>query len=1369
MKNVLGEASVRQLATYLPYLQRGVIARRHGAVRAPSSRSLSCANLLVDIVGFTALAERLAEAGPRGAEQLSEVLNVWFGEMIDILHAHGGDVWIIAGDSAHVLWPAPEGEDLEESVALAAQCALEVQRRMSTFQTQGTSLRLRAAVGAGTLSCYELGGVEGRWQPVLTGEPIVQVSRATQAAAPGEVVLSREAWTLLSGRATGEWCEGGQQLRLSTLSSPVRAPGSLRSDELQAAHAEVLRSYLPPVVAERLMAGQTDYLAEFRTVSVMFMHLSSLDTAPSFADLAVPQEVVTLVQEQLRRFEGTLYQLLRDEKGTTLVAAFGLPPLAHDDDPRRAVEVARIIRERLAVLGQRAGIGLATGRVFCGAYGHPSRLQYSLVGTTMNLAARLMQATSGDGLLCDHFTRQAAGRGLRFEELERISVKGFQSPVRVFRPEGRREEPALTMARMLGRHQELERLEECVRRVREERQGGACLLRAEAGLGKSLMVAHLRALAHERGVSIFHGAAESIETQTPYYAFRPLVARWLGMSAEEPPASAARRVQDWLREHHPDLVELAPLLGSLLSLELPDNALTRQMVGQTRADNLHRMLLRVASHVAEQAPALFLIEDAHWLDSASWALLRLVVDKVPLALVVLSFRPLVDAPPECKSLLEDARTTLVDLRPLGASDIRELVCARLGVGSLPDGLQVLLQEKAEGNPLYSEELVLALRDAQLLDTTGGKCTLVGGEAALARASFPGTLSGLITSRIDRLAPQVQLTLKVASVIGRAFEDYLVHGIHPLAEDRPEVPTHLSALSQLDFIVPQAEATDPLWAFRHAVTHETTYSLLPFALRRTLHRATAEYLERIHASSLTPIYALLAHHWMQAEVADKAAAALARAGEHALRVYANQEAIAFLSKAMEFDFRARGVGAVVDTQRCRWHRMLAEAHYSLNHYAEARSHCEAALEAAGFSPPRVALGMVPDLARHVLGRWSQAPQALPADQRERYLLSLEALEILSIVHNWENNRAAFAHSALLSRNLADQLGPCAESAFAHAQLGYMLAVVGMRGVAERDLRRATTMAEQSGALLPIVSTHVMLGMFHSMAGQAGQALGPLRRAETSMQLLNGGLWRHRPKVMLGEALLCLGKYPEAQRAFSEGAALAVGAEAHAVGLATSLAALCLLRRNQPQEALVLLEGKDGLPQLRKHPVPLSLFLGLGILAETYLHLEDEARALRAVEEAERLMASGKSLDDFFAGMFAHAVMAELYLHLWERQEGGGPVLLDRATVRARAQAACERFRKISGIYPGARARYEVLAGRLHWLEGHEWQARRTWRRAVELATEMETPHELGLAHYELGRHATDTRERAAALEASIQVFERVGLTWELERSRSLSRC
>lgn len=1363
MKNDAVGSRARQFASYFPRLQRNVMARRTQQVREPSALSLVCANMMVDIVGFTSLAERLAGAGLQGAEQLSGALNIWFSAMFDIIHAHGGDVWIIAGDSAHVIWPVSEGEGLEEAVARAAQCALEVQRRMPEVQAQGASLRLRAAVGAGPVSCYELGGVNGRWVPLLTGEPILQVSRGTQVATPGDVIVSPEAWKHLEGRAQGESREGGQ-VRLDAVRRPVPLPGAPQVEEVGEAHLETLRSYLLSVVAERLMAGQTDYLAEFRTVSVMFLHLSSLDNAPVLSELAVPQQVLSLVQEQLQRFEGTLYQLLRDEKGTTLVAAFGLPPLAHDDDGLRAVEAARLIREGLAVLGQKAGIGIATGNVFCGAYGHPARLQYSLVGTTMNLAARLMQATGGNGLLCDQVTFQAAGRGLHFEELERLSVKGFQAPVRVFRPEGRREQTVPVAGRMLGRERERQQLDEQVRRLKEQRQGGVCLIRAEAGLGKSKLMAALRSLAREQAVTMYQGAAESLEAQTPYYSFRSVVAGWLGLPREPRAAELAPHLEAWLRQHHPDLVELAPLLGAVLSVELPDNALTGQMTGQERADNLHRLLVRLAGHVAAQAPSLLLLEDAHWLDSISWALLRLLVEQVPGMLVAVSLRPLAEPPAELQALLAAPGTTLLELRPLEASDIFELLCAQLGVRSLPAPVQSFILEKGEGNPFYSEQLALALRDAGLLDTTEGRCTLVGGEEALARATFPGTLSGIVTSRIDRMQPQLQLTLKVASIVGRVFEGHLVHGIHPLDGDRTEVPHHLLALSIRDFISAKEEQGTPAWSFRHAVIHETTYGLLPFALRRTLHRATAEYLERVYSGDLTPVYALLAHHWVHAEVLDKAVVALARAGEQALKVYANQECIAFLTKALELDARARPP-APMDLQRSRWHRLLAEAYYSLSRYAQARHHAEQCLLGLGMRVPTGERGLLWDLTVHLLRRLGLQPR--PPEQAERHALALESLELLSVCFGWQNMRIAQVHSALLHRNLAEEVGESPQLAGSHAQIGYLLGLLGLRGVGERELREGAAMAEATGSLRFQVACNVLWGMHYTLRGQLTRALEPLRYAEGAMQRLNGGLWRHRPKFMLAEALLCLAKYPEAREAFVESGKLSVGAEEHAVGMASAMVAYCHLQQGRPKEALRLLEGKNGLPHLRKHPVAMSVFICLGVLAETRLRLGEVRAALESLEEAEALLASGNACDDYFLGTLPHAMAAEVYLELWERVEAGTQGLPERAWLRERARAACKRLGKLVRLYPGAGPRHALVLGRLHALEGHAAKARDAFERALELALDMEMPYEQGRAHHELGR-LTSGAESIAQLQAARQVFERLDLPWHLERTRSSRR-
>jgi class 3 adenylate cyclase len=187
-----------------------------------------------------------------------------------------------------------------------------------------------------------------------------------------------------------------------------------------------VQAYVPEVVGARLAAGQAEWLAELRRVTALFLNL--LDADPAAADQLEPlQLVMATVQPILQRYEGNLRQVVVDDKGLTLIAVFGLPPLAHEDDAARATRAALAVQAALREVGVRCAIGLATGRAFCGAVGSEVHRQYDVIGEVMNLAARLMQAAP-DTILCDAATHRAARSRLRFQDLPAISVKGKTTP-----------------------------------------------------------------------------------------------------------------------------------------------------------------------------------------------------------------------------------------------------------------------------------------------------------------------------------------------------------------------------------------------------------------------------------------------------------------------------------------------------------------------------------------------------------------------------------------------------------------------------------------------------------------------------------------------------------------------------------------------------------------------------------------------------------------------------------------------------------------------------------------------------------------------------------------------------------------------------
>jgi class 3 adenylate cyclase len=602
-----------------------------------------------------------------------------------------------AGDGLLAAWPAID-EDSAVSTRRAGQAALAVGAALHHYDAgNGVRLSLRLGVGAGEVMALHVGELGGRWQLLLSGAPLLQVSRAEQRAAPGEAVLSPQAWELVRGACTGQLLPGGY-MRLTTCDAPptLRALSRPTQDL-----GDTVDAYVPEVVRARLAAGQTEWLAELRRVTALFLNL--LDADPAAADQLEPlQRVMATVQPILQRYQGSLKQVVVDDKGLTLIAVFGLPPLAHEDDPARATRAALVAQAALRELGVRCAIGLATGRAFCGAVGSEVHREYDVIGEVMNLAARLMQAAP-DTILCDAATHRAAQSRLRFQNLPAISVKGKTTPVEVYRPVEPAPKPHGPPA-MLGRVDERAALAERLRAL-EEHTSGLVVVDGEPGIGKSRLLADLLERAHAHGVRCLAGAGDAIEQATPYHAWRPIFIALFDLVGVEDIEERRTRVLARVQAN-PALAHLAPLLNSVLPLDLPDNQLTAQLTGEVRADNTRQLLVQllqptVATSAGRAAPLLIVLDDAHWFDSASWALARQVVAQVRPLLLVLAARPLVEPlPDDYRRLRQDLAAERLRLEPLSPHDTLALVGGRLGVRRLPEPVATLIEERAQGNPFF---------------------------------------------------------------------------------------------------------------------------------------------------------------------------------------------------------------------------------------------------------------------------------------------------------------------------------------------------------------------------------------------------------------------------------------------------------------------------------------------------------------------------------------------------------------------------------------------------------------------------------------------------------------------------------------------
>ncbi|MCA9699624.1 MAG: AAA family ATPase, partial [Myxococcales bacterium] len=759
------------ISPYLSRLQKRMLAEPSASQWSPSATALNGAFLFVDIAGFTKLTERFSKVGPRGAEDLSRALESYFGIFNDVVLSHGGDIIGYAGPAGLAFWDQRDYGTLDVALTLACQCGLRLQSTLeATPFAQDVVLRQRVAVDGGSMVNFDVGDVEERCMTLLAGPAVLRAGHAQSLAALGDVVVHDEVWSQISS-AFKSVSMGGNLRKLLSVESPRPLPAH-RPDHV--APTNLASRYLHRVVLTRLGVGQRDFIAEFRTLTVLFINLPLVDADVRM--LTKLQQAVVGIQGVLAEYEGTLHRAMIDDKGTSLVAPFGLPSFAHEDDSVRAIEAAIRMGEVLKSSDLEPRIGVATGRLFCGDHGSAARRQYSLVGPTINRAARLMQACDGShGLLLDGATLQSLGGRFPCELVAEIKLKGTEYETRIYTPVGRlRRAKAMTATTLIGRLDERERLTRCLDRLGEG-VSGVVVIEGPPGIGKSALVAWARQQAEAREIMICEGAADSMNRQTTLYSFRGLFAQVLGVAADGPLTAPPSRLSSLLGDDSA-LREFLPLLTMLLPLGIPENQMTAQMTAENRAGNLRRLLLRILEVHTAGRPCVLLLEDAHWMDSATWALAHAIIEEVEGVLLVVTTRPLA-APTEQYGLWQEMpEATFIQLEALDRECTIELSKSWLGTGQLSPEIETLVFEKSEGNPFYCEEILSSLRDLGMIEDRG---TNSPGAKSVKNFELPDSLEGLIVSRIDRLEQAPQLVLKIASIIGRKFDASLLRSIFPL--------------------------------------------------------------------------------------------------------------------------------------------------------------------------------------------------------------------------------------------------------------------------------------------------------------------------------------------------------------------------------------------------------------------------------------------------------------------------------------------------------------------------------------------------------------------------------------------------------------
>jgi class 3 adenylate cyclase/tetratricopeptide (TPR) repeat protein len=1028
--------------------------------------------------------------------------------------------------------------------------------------------------------------------------------------------------------------------------------------------------YTPKHLAEKILTSKAALEGERKHVTVLFADLKGsmellADRDPEEAR-NILDPVLERMMEAVHRYEGTVNQVM----GDGIMALFGAP-LAHEDHAVRACYAALRMQELVKRYAEDARhahgvnvqirVGLNSGEVVVRAVGSDLHMDYTAVGQTTHLAARMEQFASPGSVLLTASTLELVEGYVAVKALGPVPVKGLAEAVEVYEAMGTG--PARTrlqasarrgLTRFVGRDAEVEQIRRA-QQLAGDGHGQLAAVVGEAGVGKSRLLYEFARSHRLQGWLILEAASVSYGKATSYLPVIDLLKGYFKIQDRDDVRDIREKVTGKVLALDRALEPALPALLALLDVAVDDASWQTLDPGQRRQrtlDAVKRLLLREA----REQPLLLIFEDLHWIDGETQALLDSLVESLGSArvLVLVNYRPEYQHAWGGKTYYSQMR-----LDALAVESAGELLDALLGDDPGLAPLKQLLGKR--GNPFFLEESVRTLIETKALVGERGRYRLV---QPIQTIQVPATVHAVLAARIDRLAPDEKRLLQVASVVGKDVPSALLQAIADLPDEALRVG--LDRLQGAEFLYEMSLFPEVEYTFKHALTHEVTYQSLLHERRRALHARVVDAIEGYYCDRLAEQVELLAHHALHGEVWDKALAYLRQAGAKAFARSANQEAVGYFEQALEvlrqFPEQRETLEHAIDVRIDLRHALNSLGEFSRMHTVLREA--EALAEPLGDQPRLGRVSAFLTMSLFNLG----ADRAVESGQRAlaigsalgdvglqvsaRYYLGLayhhlgdyeRAIESFStIVHVLEGelsgerfgmpSRPSVQSRARLiisladvgefaeARRLADETTRMADAfneVFGQA-LAY--AAVGELCLARGQFPRAISALERSLAHCDSVplffsSTLACLGYVRALTGNVSDAL-PLLEQGAASGLHQAGVRAFAvARVRLGEGHLLAGRMDDAARAAHEALASSRerklrGTEAWCLRLLGEIASHRDPRDIERAEQHFR-EGLALATELRMRPLVAHCYLGLGKL---YRHTGKRAQAEERVATA-----------------------------------------------------------------------------------------------------------------------------------------------------------
>ncbi|MBN2587478.1 MAG: tetratricopeptide repeat protein [Candidatus Fermentibacteraceae bacterium] len=816
--------------------------------------------LISDISGFTRLTESLFTLQKKGAEQLSDILNGIFDFMIRSVHRRGGFVANFAGDAFTAVFPGDDG-------GAALMAAMEIRTSVPGRVSSGSNrhaVGIRSGLDAGRV-CWNIFG-SGPCAFLFSGETVMNAAAAESEASTGEILTG-------IGAALSE---ADISYDVPGTDSGTTSPFGIPSVENCTGTEEV---FVHP-----------DYIAkvgspEFRDVASVFTGFGEMDDM---------NELVDTVMRTSREYGGYFNLLDCGDKGNLILTLFGAP-LTSARSVTRSIGFAMELRDRF---GLKVRSGITYGRVFAGFIGSPGfRGHYTVIGDKVNTAARLMESCPPGEVRISLEMGRALKEDIQLETLWDIPLRGSMNAVSCYRVRGRRAGTSefLFENRFVGRNRELRMVLELAERTLQGGRTAALLVSGEAGIGKTRFIHQARSLIPDTRLVYLKCDEILSKSLNPIETFFEEVLGTSGLEDRTGSETAFERNFRAITEvgslsggslsyHTDELKRLKYVIKGFLGIDECEDY--SQLDARSRFDNTILAFMHLLRLLTGDKRLFMVIDDFQWVDADTLSVLGDLLAQLDIdgPFVCILTRPCPGNAPS-RLVPDGTETCNIDLTALREPEQLDLIESALPCPPSKE-LRGAIEEKAEGNPFYIEQMIMYLLDNHMLECSGEAAELTSPDVRL-----PGSIVEVIISRVDALEEDIRQTVKHASVLGRRFNIRVLSGMLKGAKVAKHLETGTDAriwnrLSELQYI------------FRHALIRDSVYDMQMESQLARLHLMAGDIIEELYSDDAR-MYSDLSHHFEKSGQLQRMLKYTLKAADYAYGNYRNREAIEMYRKYIEY--------------------------------------------------------------------------------------------------------------------------------------------------------------------------------------------------------------------------------------------------------------------------------------------------------------------------------------------------------------------------------------------------------------------------------------------------------------------------------------